>query len=288
MPKVVFVADYFAEDLIGGAELSTEALIECSPYPVVRLRSRDVDEAKIFEHGDAFWIFTNFTKLNHGLIPLIIRRLDYCIIEYDYKYCVYRSPEVHRLTENMECNCVNPFIRDFFTNSKINWFMSERQMSWYGKKIPIMQEKLCAVLSSVFSNTTLDLIKSLKKEKREKTWVVIGSDSYIKGTDQAVQYCKDIGREFRLLKNMKYEDLLAELSESVGLIYKPRGGDTCPRLVIEAKLLGLDLDLNYFVEHKDEWWFTDEMIEWTLRRNKPIFWDQVRKAMNVSAQTINV
>ena len=41
--KVIFVADLFAEHYTGGAELTTEALIEECPLPYAKILSRDID-----------------------------------------------------------------------------------------------------------------------------------------------------------------------------------------------------------------------------------------------------
>ena len=40
--EVVFVSDMFVEDYVGGAELTTQALIDTSPFEVYKLHSRDV------------------------------------------------------------------------------------------------------------------------------------------------------------------------------------------------------------------------------------------------------
>jgi glycosyltransferase involved in cell wall biosynthesis len=55
--------------------------------------------------------------------------------------------------------------------------------------------------------------------------------------------------------------MLKMLSEYKGLAFMPLGGDTCPRLVIEAKLLGLELMLNENVQHANEAWFNQERDE---------------------------
>ena len=101
---IVFVSDLFSSDHLGGAELTTDAIIDSSPMNVFRLHSSDVDE-KILESGvNKFWIFGNFSNLNFDLIPTIIANMNYSIVEYDYKYCQYRSPEKHKVAENTECD----------------------------------------------------------------------------------------------------------------------------------------------------------------------------------------
>ena len=73
--------------------------------------------------------------------------------------------------------------------------------------------------------------------------------------------------------------MLQKLAESKGLCFKPTGLDTCPRMVIEAKLLGCELDINDLVQHKDEEWFTkgyEEIKEYLIQR--PVyFWENAFK-----------
>ena len=51
-----------------------------------------------------------------------------------------------------------------------------------------------------------------------------------------------------------------KLRTSKGLVYLPAGLDTCPRLVIEAKMLDCKLILNNKVQIKDEEWLEKDKI----------------------------
>ena len=65
------------------------------------------------------------------------------------------------------------------------------------------------------------------------------------------------------------------------MCFLPKGSDTCPRLVIEAKLLGCKLQLNDNVLHAKEKWFDTEDIEEIekhLREQPKKFWDVVQAA----------
>src|SRR5574343_461826 len=91
--EVIFVADLFVEDYSGGAELTSEALSQESPFKVQKIHSRDVDMSTLQQGVSKFWIFGNFSQMNPELIPSIVGNLKYTILEYDYKFCRYRSPE---------------------------------------------------------------------------------------------------------------------------------------------------------------------------------------------------
>ena len=82
--------------------------------------------------------------------------------------------------------------------------------------------------------------------------------------------------------NKPYSEVLETLAQSKGMVFLPRGGDTCPRTVIEGKLLGCELILNENVQHKDEIWFNDcEMIdtESYLYAARNRFWNGIKESM---------
>ena len=65
-----------------------------------------------------------------------------------------------------------------------------------------------------------------------------------------------------------------KMAESKGLCFKPSGLDTCPRMVIEAKLLDCDLDINELVQHHDEKWFNksyEDIVKY-LKGRPQYFW----------------
>ena len=95
-----------------------------------------------------------------------------------------------------------------------------------------------------------------QRGKDRKGWLVLGSNSWVKGAGTAEQYCKDNGLDYEVVWNLPYQELLRKLSQAEGFVYLPSGWDTCPRMVIEAKLLGCQLIINDNVQHAREDWFT--------------------------------
>jgi glycosyltransferase involved in cell wall biosynthesis len=290
--QVIFVADMFAEDYGGGAELTTEALITSSPLNVVKIRSKEVTMELLKEGIEKYWIFGNFAGLNPQLIPSIVGNLHYSILEYDYKYCKYRSPEKHQTATQLPCDCHNQMngklISAFFYGAENLWWMSEGQKEKYATMFPFLLEKSNIVLSSVFDKKTLGTIKLLREKTSSenlprKGWIVLGSDSWVKGADAAKQWCEKNQKDYEVVWNLSYNELLAKLSVAEGFVYLPAGKDTCPRMVIEAKLLGCKLQLNDNVQHKDEEWFNvDDIqsIEDYLYAATGLFWNGTIATMN--------
>ena len=282
--QIVFVSDMFVEDYVGGAELTTQSLIDASPYEVAKVKSKDVTVEMLKDNNGKFWVFGNFAQLNPQLIPTIVNNVKYSVLEYDYKYCRFRSPEKHAQSAGTPCDCAQQvsgkMVSAFYYGSMGMWWMSKRQQDHYVSKFPFLDKKN-VVLSSVFSPRTLDQLKMLRnKTTTRKGWIVLGSDSWIKGADDAKQWCEKHKLQYEVVWNLPYDQVLEKLSCAEGFVYLPKGGDTCPRMVIEAKLLGCKVVLGEHVQHSQEDWFATgdlSAIDAYLRKAPGIFWDGISR-----------
>ena len=169
--KVVFVADAFLEHYAGGAEFTTEALIEKCPYSFEKVLAKDIN-VEVLESGHkAFWVFGNFASMDTDLIPTIVANLDYSVLEYDYKYCKYRSAEKHKSATTEDCDCHEDIhgkmISAFYYGAQSLWWMSEKQEKLYQKLFPFLAERPSTVLSSVFNDDFFILLKKLRKENED-------------------------------------------------------------------------------------------------------------------------
>jgi glycosyltransferase involved in cell wall biosynthesis len=291
--QVIFVSDIFVEDYTGGAELTTQALIDASPLRVQKLHSRSVTMQLLEAGRDKHWIFGNWAMLNPELIPTIVANLSYSVVEYDYKYCRYRSPQKHEAETGSPCDCQEQMhgklTSAFYYGAKSLWWMSERQQEHYHSLFPFLDKVPNQVLSSVFDDRFFVTVKALRSQhctpesqEDRKGWLVLGSDSWVKGREAALKHCQEHGLEHEVVWNLPYDQMLERLARAKGLVYLPSGWDTCPRLVIEAKLLGCELVLNENVQHRDEEWFaTDDTLttESYLYAARDTFWNGIRHAM---------
>ena len=286
---IVFVADLFANDYAGGAELTSQALIDACPLNIELVRSQEVTIELLQQGHQKYWIFGNFAGMDMDLIPSIVANLSYSILEYDYKYCKYRSVEKHAFSEMSDCDCHTQMrgkmISAFYYGAKSLWWMSERQMDHYLEVFPFLEEKESIVLSSVFDDqffAALKLLREKYQDTKREGWVVLGSNSWIKGASDAEKWCEENNLDYEVVWGLPYPEVLEKLAASHGFVYLPVGGDTCPRMVIEAKLLGCELHLNENVEHAKEIWFDTEDsfdTEAYLYAARDRFWSSIKATM---------
>lgn len=285
--QIIFVADLFAEQYAGGAELTSDALIEASPTLVKKVHAKNLTVEFLQQNVDAFWIFGNFSSINWSLIPVIAANLRYAVLEYDYKFCLHRSIEKHLHETGQECDChkrqLGQMIAGFYQAADVIFWMSEQQRARYTERFPnLLGHRNSHILSSVFDERFFEKINQLKSKTVDRSgWIVLGSKSWIKGHEDAVKWCEDNEKKFQSYWDVPYEELLDIMSRSEGFVYLPRGGDTCPRMVIEAKLLGCVVVTNDNVQHASEKWWnanSDDVCDY-LKGRPDVFWAAINNVI---------
>jgi hypothetical protein len=161
----------------------------------------------------------------------------------------------------------------FYGYAEKVWFMSHGQKDLFLSKVKGLKEEKCEVLNSVFHPADLRFMYSIKENEKNNKYLILGSQSWIKGTPESIQFAENNNLEYEIVSGLPYHELLIKMSTSKGLIFRPLGNDTCPRLVMEAKMLGCDLILNDYVQHKDEPWFeTQESCYEHMDTRTETFW----------------
>jgi len=268
--KIVFVSDFFAEDYVGGAELTLEALYQASPVKAGKIHSTSLTHELIKKNSDKLWILVNFTLAKKEILSFFVtEKCKYVIVEMDYKYCKHRSEHYHKAQEGVECKCQDDmkqgkWIEAFYRRASSVYFMSDGQREVYISKFPKMSSWTnLKTQYSTWSKDDLDYLVELSFEHKSdnEEWAVLSGPSWIKNLKGTEEYCKQKGLAYKILPKLPYKEFLKELNKYKGLVFHPVGLDTCPRLVVEAKLLGLEIDINDFVQIKHEPWFMENDME---------------------------
>ena len=93
--KIVFIADFFADEVPGGGELNNEELISLFGDDVIKIKSSNVSLSylnEINENSDFKFIISNFIYLSAENKNFIQNNCEYLIYEHDHKYLINRNP----------------------------------------------------------------------------------------------------------------------------------------------------------------------------------------------------
>ena len=198
MKKIVFISDYFIEDGVGGAELTTDAIMRFGferGVEIVGIRCSKIDKKILDYNKDTHhFIVCNFFQLQDDIKLYMAKNCSYSIVEYDYKICKHRSFELHQLIAGEPCDCEQQM------HGKINsafygyadrvWFMSEKQKNMILDKVTALKKENCEVLNSVFSYGDFRFILSIKDNEKNNKYLILDSVSPVKPSALAVEYAE--------------------------------------------------------------------------------------------------
>jgi len=259
--KIVILADSLSE--MGGAEktLANYAQSLLTEHDVIFMDTEDLSPIHFDMYSDHIWIVGNFyTLIAGGILDVFVERVrTYYIISFDYLFCPSRNLEYYRHLHGAELTYI-PYVRrvdEFLGGAKCLFFMSEVQRAKYLQHLKLIKPNRCVVLGSLISQEDLKCIERHVGAEKMDLYCVYHQDTWQKGLEVSVAYCKDHNIPYEVLPALDYPSFIKKLSSYKGLVFLPRGGDTAPRLIIEAKLLGLELQINPNVEHAEESWFLE-------------------------------
>lgn len=292
MTKYVLLDDNAIE--IGGTNLTILSMIEDRSNDIHSFSTSKITTEEILSNKDKIWFIGNIMNFlqrkDQDIIDVLFNTISNFIkIEFDYNFCIYRGEIPHQILGNTKCVCPNGYsghatlakIYDYIIKKSLHiFFMSERQRSIYAQHLPLLDFSKTTILSSCFSKSDLILMEKLKHTTKNNKYAILqgfgGWHSQAKGLDNAIQFSEINKILYDILPIQKHENHLKTLSEYKGIISLPIIDDTCPRAIIEAKLLGLEVITNINSQHTTEsWWKNDSMTLDYIKSRPGVFWSKI-------------
>ena len=94
---VIFIADYFADEIPGGGELNNDYLcnlLEEKGHSVYKIKSRLVSREIVEQNESSCFIVANFVELPRDSYEAL-KKCRYIIYEHDHKYAKSRNPGLY-------------------------------------------------------------------------------------------------------------------------------------------------------------------------------------------------
>lgn len=250
--KIIFIADFFANQVLGGGELNNQELISIltnKGYELVRVNSHLLTEDIIKSHKNEKFIIANFANISPKLISFFYN-LDYIIYEHDHKYLSTRNPGVFPNFIAPKEHVVN---LEFYRRAKAVLCQSAFHTDIAYKNTDL--ENLVNLGGNLWSLDSLEFMKSQSKIKKRDTYAIMDSKISHKNTSEAIMFCNAKGYKYNLIANSDYKEFLKMMSVNKTLVFLPKTPETLSRVVIEARMMNLGVISNKMIGAASEPWY---------------------------------
>ncbi len=288
MRKVVFISDFFAHQVQGGAEIYDQVLID-------ELRSRGIKVAtfnsseftsqhlNFYNQHGYYYIISNFVNLSLNIMSAFKTLSNrYIIIEHDHKYLSTRNPSDFRDFVAPKQFVIN---KDFYSSAKAVFAQSIKHKE-------VMEANLGTsnIISSgcsLWSKEQLENIRTALCDKNDKAFIMNDSNP-IKGLEKALSFCDTNKVEYDLIHKLPQEQFIQTLAKYDKFVFFPKTLESFCRVVLEARMLGCKLVTNKHNGCTYENWFPKykglELIEF-VDSQRPIVVDRICDTLFQEAQT---
>jgi hypothetical protein len=232
MKSVLFIADFFSDQLTGGAELNDAILIRHleKTTRVVKVHSNQVTSQLLT--NASIVIVSNFIGLSAPMKQELLG-CDYIIYEHDHKYLKTRDPSRYPHFDIPASEHINVAL---YRKAKAVVVLSAVCKEILEKNLHLTN--VYSIGSSLWSDERLDHIESLLETPKSDKFAIINSSNPVKGTAPAIQLCKDREINYELIgPYADPADLLTELAQYKALVFCPQVLETFSRISAEAKML---------------------------------------------------
>lgn len=237
--KVLFIADFFLEKVVGGAELNDDVLIsglESKGVDVKRITCTDLTEEDVIVND--LFIVANFSSLSERLKNMLMLK-KYVIYEHDHKYISTRDPSNYVDFNVPKDKIIN---KKFYEKAHAVVVLSKICKDIIEDTLNL--DNVYSIGCSLWTEEKLNFIQSLCKTTKTKENFIINSQNPIKGSTQAAQFCKQSNLKFDLIGPCPHKELLEKMSEYNNFIFAPQVLETMSRVVVESKMLGCNVFTN--------------------------------------------
>ena len=235
MSRVIFVQDFFADELNGGAELHDKVIIDHFEKIGIlhsKIKSFHVSEHDVLSNTDKIWFVSNFVGMKNNIKALLAKHCRYFIYEHDYKFDSMRNP-IHY--SNFIVPQKNKINVNFYSSAEKVICLSKMHRKIFDDNLGL--SNIVNTNCSMWSDEDLGLFIDLQNVEKNNKFAVIKSSNPIKKTHAAAEFCRKRGLDFDLISSPNYHSFIAQLSKYKGLVFMTGHPEPTPRVAIEAKML---------------------------------------------------
>lgn len=242
--KLIVIADFFANEVLGGAELWLKVLLEhfekFKTFDVLTIKSQDVSLSFLEEHKDKTFFISNFKMLNETSKKKFYQdKLSYFIVEHDWKFIKQDNPALYKDFVVPEEEIIN---KDFYKNAQVVFCQSQLHADIFQKNLRL--KNVFNLGLNLWSKEELQMLRERLNSKKTRKFGIMNSNNKNKGTEQTIQVCKENGISYDLIPFLPQNKFYDELSKTETLVFFPTWVESYCRVAVEARILGCKLMTN--------------------------------------------
>ena len=235
--KIFYIADFFIEDIRGGAEVNDDvllSLIKKANHKVVRFHAAEVTPKHVGLYGELGFHFlvSNFTQLRPATMEALIRTPgSYSIMEHDHKYIRHRDPSRYPEFKVPAAEIINQL---FYSNAKNVFAQSALHRDVISKNLNI---EVINLGMSLWSDEQFDILEKHSTSIKSPTHAVLDSSNPTKNTHRNIGFCESKKLPYTKIGSPDYATFIEQLGACEKLVFFPAVLETFNRLLVEAKML---------------------------------------------------
>ena len=274
--KVILISDFFVDDFVGGAALNDEEIFTLlsERFDTYKIKSRYLYEGFILENLDSFFIISNFFGISPPIRDLIQQKCKYILYCHDYKFVKHTNPALYPDFKVPAHELVNV---SFHNDAYRIVCQTQFQKGIYDRNLN-SPEKTINFSGNLWSPQSLDLLETHTEKEKNKKCAIIDSPYPQKGTQASIEVCKEKKWEFDVIKDPDYASFLDKLSQYSKLVFHPSTPETCCRVILEAKMMNVEIETNHLVGASYEEWYSKKGVDLIkyMRKKRETFRDFLR------------
>lgn len=266
--KLIFIADYFENEIPGGGEKCNEVIIDLlsKDYDILKIKSRFVNLQLLNDNLNSFFIVSNFLELNQNCLQVLQSNHKYIIYEHDHKYVISRNPALYKDFLAPKNQLIN---LDFYKNAKLIVCQTSFHANIVKKNTEL--DNVISASTNFWSEKELSiLLKNINNEKKDIAFVLESQVDH-KNMFGSIEFCKKNNLNYFTYSNLNYENFIANISHANKFVFLPKTPETFGRVATECKILGMKLYCNNLLGVIHEDWFKNldkiELINYIKNSN---------------------
>lgn len=230
MSRSILLSDFTTDDPIaGGSEFVDRTVAQSLGLEIVRCRDW------VPNTNDKILV-SNISTLPQSKLDTLKNRCNYSILEHDYKIHVTRHPWRFK-------DCLVPINErinyDLYRNANAVFTQTQDHLDVF--QLNQVNANFVNLKCSIWSDKELSILNLAYDYERDTKYAVIDSKNWIKGTEFAVKVCQDNKWDYDLISAPSWESFVSLLSGYSSLVFFPVARESCCRVLVEARCLGLNV-----------------------------------------------